>query len=201
MSIISPEEAERLRNAVQSAERGTAGEIRLSIVRNSVRFHPLLFAVTSVVIGLALYVECRKTEWGHPVAMDVALCAGAGVAAGLLFAWMGSRVGIGRAVHRHAEREFVRLGIAGTSGRTGVLLFLSLAERRAVILADQGIHAKVTEGTWDRILSSLLSAMREGRRVDALVGAVDQIGRVLSEHIPRTPGDQNELPDDVALDG
>jgi putative membrane protein len=201
VSVISPDEGERLRGAVQAAEESTAGDIRLSIVRKSVRFPVFFFVLATLVAGMALYVGRRRAQWGHPSETDLALCAGAGAAVGSLLAWIRSRLGVGRAVHRHAEREFVRLGIARTSGRTGVLLFLSLAERRAVLLADQGIHAKVEEGTWDRILLPLLSALKEGKRTDALVEAIGQIGQVLSKHLPRSPGNRHQLPDDIALDG
>jgi putative membrane protein len=102
-----------------------------------------------------------------------------------------------RAVRRRAEREFARHGIARTAGRTGVLLMLSAAERRAVLLADRAIHEKVAEGTWDAIVARVAGEVREKRAAAGLAAAVGEIGRVLAEHFPREKGDANELPDEV----
>lgn len=199
--MLSGEDAERIRQAIDSAERSTSGQIRVSIARRSWGFHPVAWAFWAVVIGLGVYLAIDRAEWGHPSVGDVALSSALGALGGAFGVWIGSRLRRGSVVHRHAEREFIRLGMAHTSGRTGILLFLSIAERRAVLLADRAIHEKVDDGTWDRIVEGLVSTLRAGRRADALVEAVGQVGRVLEKHLPRRPDDRNELPDDVVQDG
>lgn len=82
-----------------------------------------------------------------------------------------------------------------TSGRTGVLIYVSLAERRAEIVADSAIAAKVSTEVWGHAMAALLAGMRAGRAGDGLVAAVGQVGDVLALHFPRADDDVNELPD------
>ena len=82
-----------------------------------------------------------------------------------------------------------------TIGSTGVLLYLSLAEHRAEIVAEEGIHARVAPEMWGEAMAELISAVRDGRTGDGIAGAIGRIGAVLAEHFPRAADDRNELPD------
>ena len=82
-----------------------------------------------------------------------------------------------------------------TSGRTGILIYLSEAERRAEIVADEGISAKVSPDVWGAAMAALLSELKAGRAGSGLVAAVEHVGAVLAEHCPRAADDVNELPD------
>jgi putative membrane protein len=82
-----------------------------------------------------------------------------------------------------------------TSGRTGILIYLSLRERRAEIVADESIAAKVSPEVWGDAMAAMLSEIRAGRMADGLIAAVERVGAVLAEHFPRDAGDVNELPD------
>ena len=82
-----------------------------------------------------------------------------------------------------------------TATRTGVLLYLSEAERRAEIVADAAIHAKVPDTAWGEAMALLLEAVRDDRPGDGMVAAIGAIGGVLAAHFPRTGTDPNELPD------
>jgi len=86
-----------------------------------------------------------------------------------------------------------------TRAKTGVLLYLSLAEHRAEIIADAAINAKVTPETWGAAMAALIDAVKDGRPGDGMVASIGQIGQVLSEHFPRSPDDTNELPDRLIL--
>jgi putative membrane protein len=76
-----------------------------------------------------------------------------------------------------------------------VLLYLSLAEHRAEIVADEAIHSRVAPEVWGEAMAALLSATRDVRPGEGMVAAVERIGAVLAEHFPRTAGDVNELSD------
>jgi len=76
-----------------------------------------------------------------------------------------------------------------------VLLYLSLAEHRAEILADSAIHSRVTPEVWGAAMAALLAEVKEGRPAEGMAAAVAQIGIVLSAHFPRAADDVNELPD------
>ena len=82
-----------------------------------------------------------------------------------------------------------------TNGRTGILIYLSMAERRAEIVADKAIAAKVAPEVWGEAMAQMLAHIREGRIADGMVAAIDKVGEVLAEHFPMLEGDTNELPD------
>ena len=82
-----------------------------------------------------------------------------------------------------------------TAGATGVLIYVSLAERRAELIADQAIHERVDPALWGAAMAALVAGMRDGRAADGLVAAIGQVGVVLAEHFPKSDGNPNELPD------
>lgn len=104
-----------------------------------------------------------------------------------------------RRVRRRALLLFRLSAENRTRAKTGVLLYLSLAEHRAEIVADASIAAKVTPETWGAAMHALIDAVKNGRPGDGMVDAVDQIGKVLAEHFPRSADDINELPDRLIL--
>jgi putative membrane protein len=82
-----------------------------------------------------------------------------------------------------------------THGRTGVLIYLSMREHRAEILADEAIASKVSPETWGEAMAAMLLHIKDGRVADGMIAAVERVGAVLAEHFPRTEDDTNELPD------
>ncbi len=84
---------------------------------------------------------------------------------------------------------------ARTAGKTGVLLYLSLRERRADIVADAAIAEKVAPEVWGEAMAALLDHVREGRAGVGMAEAVAQMGRVLAAHFPKGSENPNELPD------
>ncbi|MDO6414736.1 hypothetical protein Q4F19_10135 [Sphingomonas sp. BIUV-7] len=99
---------------------------------------------------------------------------------------------------RRVRRRAIMLFRTGTEQRTatstGVLLYLSLAEHRAEIVADAAIHAKVEPALWGEAMAVLIAAVRDGRPGEGIAAAIAKIGDVLAEHFPRGD-DPNELPD------
>jgi putative membrane protein len=102
-----------------------------------------------------------------------------------------------RRVRRRAVDLFRAAGRGRTTGRTAVLLYLSLAERRAELVVDETILARVERSAWEVAMATLIEAVRHGRAGDGMVAAVGQIGDVLAVHCPRSEDDKNELPDRV----
>ena len=82
-----------------------------------------------------------------------------------------------------------------THGRTGILIYLSMREHRAEIVADASIAAKVSPEVWGEAMAAMLIEIRAGRIGDGMVAAVERVGVVLAEHFPRHENDVNELPD------
>jgi len=101
-------------------------------------------------------------------------------------------------VRLRAERAFYEQGLHKTKEGTGILIFLSLLERRAQILADQAIDARVPPGTWEILVRDLVQGIRADRQTKALCDAIARCGDLLALHFPASGGDNpNELPDEL----
>ena len=82
-----------------------------------------------------------------------------------------------------------------THGRTGVLLYLSMREHRAEIVADEAIATKVDAEVWGKAMADMLAEIAKGNIAEGLAAGIRDVGEVLSEHFPRAEDDVNELPD------
>ncbi len=100
---------------------------------------------------------------------------------------------------RRVRRRAIALFKAGaerrTIGRTGILIYLSLGEHRAEIVADEAITAVTTPDSWGEAMAALLAEVKAGRPGDGIVAAVAIIGDLLATHFPKTGTDTNEIPD------
>ncbi len=100
-------------------------------------------------------------------------------------------------LHDLALSEFRKLGMAKTRDRTGVLIMLLLSDRQFQIIADEGIHTQVEDGTWEKIAGEMSSHFQKGHFADGIGHAIRSVGTELAAHFPRKADDTNELPDDI----
>jgi putative membrane protein len=100
-----------------------------------------------------------------------------------------------RRVRRRAIAIFQAAAAGRTAGKSGILIYLSLAERRAEIIADEAVLKLTDDHTWGEAMHALIEDVRQGRVADGICAAVEQVGAVLSEHFPRSADDRNEIPD------
>ena len=98
-------------------------------------------------------------------------------------------------VHKRAVSLFQVSTNHRTVGRTGILLYLSMREHRAEIVADEAIVAKVEPAIWGDAMIAMIDLVRIGAPGEGMAEAVRQMGIVLSEHFPKTDQNPNELPD------
>lgn len=209
----------RVSDAVRNAEGGTAGEIVTIITDTSDRYLDvaLWWSIGVAILALAALSGFPQfytgliakfsggwiVEWTLAEAFELALAVAVLKFVGmrLILSWMPLRLlltpGIVKAerVRGRAIRYFKVGAERRTSGRTGVLIYLSMAEHRAEIVADEAIHSKVTPETWGEAMAKLLAGVREGQLADGMVAAIGDVGAILSTHFPRAEGDVNELPD------
>jgi uncharacterized membrane protein len=99
-----------------------------------------------------------------------------------------------------AALVFERLGMHRTAARHGVLIYVSIEDRKLAVLGDRGIHERVGQAYWDGLVESVLAHFRGERFRDGLVHAVGEVSAVLRRHFPRRPHDVNEQPDRVSVD-
>ena len=97
--------------------------------------------------------------------------------------------------HDQAVRHFKVGAESRTHGRTGVLIYLSMAEHRAEIVADQPIAEQVDAEVWGEAMGDMLAEIKDGRIAQGMATGVRDVGFVLARHFPRGENDTNELPD------
>ncbi len=98
-------------------------------------------------------------------------------------------------VHERAIKHFKVGAERRTHGRTGILIYLSMREHRAEIVADEPIAEIVSVEVWGEAMADMLIEIKQGKIADGMAAGVHDVGRVLSEHFPRAEDDENELPD------
>jgi uncharacterized membrane protein len=102
-------------------------------------------------------------------------------------------------LHAFALKNFYQLGMDKTKEKCGVLLFFSVGERSFQIIADEGIHKKVSDRYWNDLAGTLTAHFREKKFCDGICEVVKDIGTKLVTEFPRQAGDTNELPNDVSV--
>lgn len=217
--MLSPEDHARVSAAVGTAEAGTAGEIVTIVAASSDGYSDIAlawaaFIAFTVLTALSFFPDAlmgvfdRITghwarDWTAQSVLTLAECVGIVAFLLTLLAqlWQPLRFalvprGIRRARVAARALSFFRIGAESrTTGRTGILIYVSLAEHRAEIMADAAIAAKVAPEVWGDAMHALLDGIRHGSLADGMVGAVGKVGEVLAHHLPRLDNDVNELPD------
>lgn len=204
-TTLNPNDRERIASAIRAAEAETAGEIYCVVAhRSDGYFFASAFAVTIGILLVSLAAAFALEHWWVAVRLPqfivVQLLAVAAAGALLWWApglriWLVPRRLLWRAAHANALGQFYARNVHLTTARTGVLVFVSLAERYAEVVADAGIHAKVPQDKWDGIVRDLIEHARENRLADGFVSAIATVGALLSEHFPVSSDDLNELDD------
>ena len=102
-------------------------------------------------------------------------------------------------IEKAADKAFTRMGMTRTQEHNGVLFFVVPSRRKFVVLGDRGIHEKVGQEVWDRIVAAVSEKFREGDFTGGLVKGIEEVGQQLSAHFPFHAQDKNELDDDVDM--
>ena len=96
-----------------------------------------------------------------------------------------------------AQAKFRRLGMEKTGERNGILIFVAPRARKFAVAGDEGIHARCGAEFWDRVVDAMRAHFLNSNFTDALVEAIEEGGRLLARHFPKTGAPQNELPDEI----
>lgn len=99
-----------------------------------------------------------------------------------------------------AEKQFVRLRMAETADRNGVLIYFAPVAQKFAVIGDKGVHERCGPRFWEQITSEMGPLLKASKFTEAIVLAVEQIGRVLAREFPWKEGDLNELPNRVERD-
>jgi len=219
MQHLSEADQDRVTSAVTAAESGTSGEIVTVIAERSDGYSDVALAWSAVIAFTALLVYMLFSgfylrtvdrvlgnwahEWTPREVLAFALCGVTAKFLGMMLIqlWQPLKFWLippPIKTHRTLARAISLFKVGAerrTTGRTGILIYLSLREHRAQIVADEAIASKVTAETWGEAMAAMLAHIKDGRVADGMCAAVEKVGVVLAEHFPRAEDDVNELPD------
>jgi putative membrane protein len=204
---LTPEQHAELAERIREAESRTSGEIYCVVARQSDDyFFPAAFMVLAgiVLVGvvMAFWLDGRWFAVSHTVFALAELLAGA-AALLVLRVMPGWRVHLTprglryRRAHDNAVKQFIAHNVHLTEKRTGVLVFVSLAERYAEVVADSGINARVSQDEWTSIVAGLVDKAKTDRLHEGLAEAIDRAAALLAAHFPGGRQNPNELDDHV----
>ena len=204
---MTHEEHQAVAAAVRAAEQKTSGEIFCVVARRSDDyFFPAAFIVTASMVAVSLAAAWTlHLAWYDLSPTTIVAAQVAAIAFALAVLWFFPAARIPRVrrrrryrrAHDNAVRQFLARNVHVTAERTGVLLFVSLAEHYAEVIADAGINRRVGQETWDAVVSDMIGHARRGAVADGFVAAVASVGALLAEHFPVGAADANELDDHV----
>ena len=219
MARLSEADHAKVSAAIAAAEASSDGEIvavatDLSDPYHDVALHWAVLVLIAVLAWAAICPSCL--EWWADALLGgwrpeptqrelltllMVLAVLKFTAVLLLLKYMPLRLALtpGATKQRRVRRRAISMFKAGaerrTIGRTGILIYLSMGERRAEIVGDEAITKVTTPDTWGEAMAALLVEVKAGRPADGIVAAVERVGAVLKEHFPRSSADTNEIPD------
>jgi putative membrane protein len=201
--MLTGEEQSRIAAVVREAESRTAGEILVVVAARAGTYRsvPLLYALLGSLAVPWPLIWLTDLSAARIFTIQLALALVLTLGSAWLerqFTWVPAFIRRARC-REAAARAFRTRGVTRTRERTGVLIFVALAEHYAEVVADTGIADRVDERVWRDTITELVEAIRAGRIADGLVAAVRRVGGVLAEHAPPRPGDTDELPNKVIL--
>ncbi len=219
MAYLTPDEHKIVSDAVGEAETQTSGEIVTVLADRSDDYHDvaLLWAAALAFTAMSLFAALPRPflnlwdaligGWSHEWTTGelASMTIGLGLIAfvfgwamqliePLKFALIPGPLKTSRA-HAQAIKHFKVGAERRTHGRTGVLIYLSMREHRAEIVADESIAAKVDAEVWGEAMGDMLGLIKRGRIANGMAAGVRDVGWVLAQHFPREEHDENELPD------
>lgn len=216
---IKTPELDLIKNAVSEAEKNTNGEIALAVVpqSDSYSFVEIFAAMCLAFISFFImflfaeniWLTMEKILW-YPSHKTFTAVIGLGVLI-VMFIFFGllnipaldrliipEHIKTNR-VYARALRHFVECGIYKTAERTGVLIFVSILERKVFVIADSGIAEKVKQTEWENVCKTITDGFKSKKPAEAFCSALKQCGKMLSEHFPKTDGNMNEYPDGLVI--
>lgn len=204
-TLIGAEDHARIAEAIRMAEAETSGEIYAVLARSSDDYFFAAGFVATCGILIASVIAAFLAHWYW---FDIRLpMFGLAVLAAFLTAMLvlwffpavrmllvPRRIRYKRA-HLNALQQFLARNVHITEHRTGILLFVSMAEHYAEVIADAGIHARVEQDEWNAIVATLIHHASRAQVAEGFVLAIGQAGLLLEKHFPAGADNINELDD------
>jgi putative membrane protein len=201
--MISEADKLEIEAAIGEAEKNTSGEIVAVVARASGSYYyvPYLWgALAALIVPWPLiYWTWMPVEEIYLIQLAVFAALAAALHHEPLRFMLVPRQVMRQRAHRRAMQQFFAQNIYTTPGHTGVLLFVSVAERYAEIVTDAGIHAKVPDTEWKAIIAKLTAEIGGGNAGKGMVQAILRVGEHMAAHFPAPAGKPNALPNHLVM--
>ncbi len=216
MAFLTDQEKTSLAAKINHVESQMRAEIVTVIARQSdgYRYIPVLWAALLALSVPGLYYAylalttggwlepehiVRASVWLYPIQVLVFL------GLGMVFQIPAARMAIIPAkvkkqrASRHAREQFFLQNLHLTKDRTGVLIFVSVAEHYVEIIVDSTIAASVDDKLWEQTVDEFIKHIRRGEIAAGFDNTIEQCRSILWEHFPAPEGHhaadrQNQLP-------
>jgi len=212
-SFLPEAERQKIESCIRQAERRTRGEIMV-LVEGSSHHYPVAdfraAAVFALPVAIVLTPVLGGLFWVGPSNLWIFL----GALIPLFFVF---QIAVRRLhalkrlfisdremeaeVQAAAEIQFYQKGVYQTREETGVLIYVSVYERKVWVLGDRGINAKIPIGYWKGVVDTIVQGIRQGRPAESICQAVVRVADLLADKFPVRADDSNELKNLIVEDG
>ncbi|MCW9029994.1 MAG: TPM domain-containing protein [Gammaproteobacteria bacterium] len=199
MTFLTEINKQKISDAIKEAESKSDGEIVTVIAQQSDTYIylPLLWAsviALSVPMLITLLSLTELTAYNYSIQLITFILLS------LLFRFRPIQMRLipkrvkNQRCHRMAMEQFFLNNIHHTDKRTGILIFVSVAEHYVEIIADKGINDVVEEDTWSDVVNNFIIKVKADQIADGFIEAITTCGNELVTHFPAGGKDINELP-------
>lgn len=203
MTLFTEDEAQRVADEITAVEKKTAGEIVAVVAGESSSYLHAPFLWAAVIALLVpwplIYLTWWPMQWVYFGQLVVFALLVAAFWPRQMRTMLVPRSIKHQRAHRRAVEQFMVQNLTTTRNRTGVLIFVSIAERYAEIIPDTGISAKVPAETWQGIVDKLTDDIGDGRAAEGFVTAIRAVGGPLAAHFPPGSDQPPQLPNHLIV--
>ena len=203
MTLLNKQEQEQVAAAISAVERETDAEMVtvLTAKADNYAYIPLLWAglIALIIPGAINYFAAWLTvdtlllsQWAVFIVLSLLFRIPA-----INMRLVPRSVRYWRASNL-ARRQFLEQNLHHTAGQTGMLIFVSEAERYVEILVDQGISSKINNDVWADIISTFAKQVKQGNTLEGFLTCIEACGAHLKTTVPAT-GEKNELPNHLVI--
>lgn len=212
-SRFTPQDLERIKAAVHTAENKISGEIVPVFVEKSGHYSIAVYRGFLVLAGLAFLSIIFFDRYIPSLAiydplLILLLVTLIGLIGSLAATYIDpvkrillSQQLLDQATRKRAENAFLEEEVFNTRHRTGIMIFVSFFEREVIVMADRGISKVVDQKEWDKMVRGITENIRMGKVADGIEAAILRSGDILFEKgFLKTVDDVNELRDDLRME-
>lgn len=212
-SRFTPQDLERIKAAVHTAENKISGEIVPVFVEKSGHYSIAVYRAFLALAGLAFLAIIVFDRYIPTLAIyDPLMILLMVILVGLIGSlaahyidpfkrMLMSQTHLDQATRKRAENAFLEEEVFNTRHRTGIMIFISFFEREVIVMADRGISKVVEQKEWDKMVRSITENIRLGKVTEGIEAAILRSGDLLLEKgFLKTVDDVNELRDDLRME-